>query len=69
VKSLACLLGAHEWIRDPQPGLLRLKCLDCGGVSPGVPVPVGHAPAVVVRVRKLRTPKPPALKVVKRRTA
>ena len=72
MKSLACLLGHHEWIRDPQPSIWRVKCLECGQTSPGVAVATGQPAPVVVRVRKLRTPKvaPAQLRVVKaKRTA
>jgi hypothetical protein len=69
MRSLACLLGHHEWIRDPQPGIWRVRCLECGQTSRGIDVPIGHTATPVVKVRKLRKPKAPALKVVKRRTA
>jgi hypothetical protein len=72
MKSLACLLGQHDFLRVYSPGWLRLKCQSCGRETSGLRGPVSPAQPPVVKVRKLRPPKVVTLRVVKarrRRTA
>lgn len=72
MRPLSCLLGHHDDLRVYQPGHLYLRCQACGRTTPGLRGPISPAVAPVVRVRKLRQPKPAALRVVTtttRRTA
>jgi hypothetical protein len=65
---LSCLLGQHDDLRAYSPGWVRLVCQNCGRETPGLRGPVAPAQPAVVRVRKLRLPKPAAaLRVVKGR--
>ena len=72
MKSLACLLGQHDFLRVYSPGWLRLKCQSCGRETSGLRGPVSPVQPAVVKVRKRRPPKVVTLRVVKarrRRTA
>ena len=67
MKSLACLLGQHDFLRVYSPGWLRLKCQSCGRETSGLRGPVSPAQPAVVKVRKRRPAKVVALRVVKAR--
>jgi len=67
MKSLACLLGQHDFLRVYSPGWLRLRCQACGRETSGLRGPISHALAPVVKVRKRRPPKLVPLRVVKAR--
>jgi len=65
--NLHCWLFGHEWIREYTPGRLALRCVTCRLLTPGLRGPVSPPVVPVVMVRRLRKPKPVALKVVRPR--
>jgi len=67
MRTLFCALGWHQWIRHYTPGHLRLVCTSCLTETPGLRGPIVPAQPPVVKVRKLRPPRPAALRVVKPR--
>lgn len=56
MKSLACLLNQHDWIRAYSPGHFRLRCLACGYETPGLRGPVAHVEPPVVTKRRATKP-------------
>jgi len=61
------MLGQHDFMRAYSPGHFRLRCQVCGAETPGIRGPISPAQPPVVKVRKLRPPRPAALRVVKPR--
>ena len=59
MRPITCVFGHHDWIWDYSPGVWRVRCLECGATSTGVPVPTAHVEPPVVKVRKRRKPKAP----------
>lgn len=67
MRPLSCLLGQHDDIRDYSPGHLRLRCLRCGRLTDGLRGPVSPEQRPVVTVRKLRKPRQPRLRVLRKK--
>jgi len=67
MKPLLCHLGLHDDMGHYAPGHVAIRCLRCGRITPGLRGPVVPAQPPVVKVRKLRPPRPAALRVVKPR--
>lgn len=56
--SWRCFWGAHAWTLDLPSGRVRLKCTQCGEVSPGWRWAVTAPSAKVLRFRRrIRTTK------------
>ena len=67
MKPLACYLGQHDDLPVYKPGHLYMRCQRCGRETPGLRGPISPVQPAVVKVRKLRPPRPAALRVVKPR--